>query len=75
MSFTNENIFFLILSLMASSITRSLVTTLMMLFLQLELHTSPPRGTFKIVTTDFVLELEQPKIEQLAPTTAKNDLG
>ena len=49
----------------------------MMLFLQLQLHSSSPWGTLKIATPDFLLELEQPKIEQLAPTIAikfKNDL-
>ena len=41
-----------------------------MLFLQLELHSSSPRGILKIATPDFLLEPEQPKIEQLAPTIA-----
>ena len=60
----------MILSLKALSITLSVVATLIMLFLRLELHSSSPCGTLKIATPDFLLELEQPKIEQLAPTVA-----
>ena len=47
-----------------------LVTTLTILLLQLELHSSCPCGTLRIATPGFLKELEQPKIEQLAPTIA-----
>ena len=65
MLFTDENIFFVILSLKALSITQFLVKTLL-----LELHSSSPCSTLKLATSDFLLELEHTKIEQLPPTTA-----
>ena len=65
--FTYGNIFFTFLFLKALSIRRSLVTTLMMLFLQLELHSLSHWGTLKTAAPDFVLELEHPKLEELTP--------
>ena len=67
---TDKNIFFMFLSLKALSIRQFLVTTLMMLFLQLELQSLSHWGTLKMVAPEFVLELEQSKLEELTPTIA-----